>query len=114
MRDNQAPSAVKMVARGYYRLPRLVYVPIRWSKRDKDSWNAMEHKNRLQTLNVRAGGLMYKDIVMPINLIYDPSERRGFHFEAFVDEASGCLAVLFINPKAFVGWSRQFQNKAIA
>ncbi|KAL8831239.1 MAG: hypothetical protein Q9170_005383 [Blastenia crenularia] len=105
-----AHSATANAIRGFYRLPRLVYVPYRWSKRDKRHWATMDHDARFQPLNARAGALMLKGLIMPINLVV----QREFQLDAFVDDDSGCKALLAIEPRALVGWSQQFQQKAKA
>ncbi|KAL8707765.1 MAG: hypothetical protein Q9225_007710 [Loekoesia sp. 1 TL-2023] len=103
-KETAAPELVAKTVRAHSRMPDLLYIPYIWGARDQAHWAAMEHNNRLQTLNARAGALMLTDVVMP----------EMFQFDAYSDEHSGCKALLAIVPKAFIGWCWQFHEKAIA
>ncbi|KAL8927757.1 MAG: hypothetical protein Q9208_002173 [Pyrenodesmia sp. 3 TL-2023] len=108
----EARKASRNVVRAFYRMPKLVYVPLRWSKKDQADWNSMTHTNRYLTLNARAGALMYKDLVMPVDLVYDPVEKASFQVDALIDDGSGCKVLLAIVPKAYLGWSWEFHQRA--
>ncbi|KAL9042668.1 MAG: hypothetical protein Q9180_000437 [Flavoplaca navasiana] len=97
---------------GFYRMPRLVYVPLNWGPREQCQWADMTHDDRYQLLNGRAGGLQKEDMCMPIDLIYHADEHETFTINGYVDENAGCKATLAILPNAFVGWHSQFQNEA--
>lgn len=78
----------------YYRMPDLVYIPFSWGERDKANWLAMDHEgvcsllevklpsdcingfisilDRQLLLNARSEIIMRKEVVMPIDLTYDP------------------------------------------
>ena len=95
MRDANTCEATAKTIWAFYRMPKLIYIPYKWGNRDKAQWRAMSHarkccgclrhmfdadsmKDRLQALNARAGALMYKDVVMPMDLAFDAIERVSY------------------------------------
>ncbi|KAL8730678.1 MAG: hypothetical protein Q9166_003870 [cf. Caloplaca sp. 2 TL-2023] len=92
-----------------HRLPKLVYAPFIWGYEDKAMWNSMNHRDRLLLLNARGGNLMQKDLVMPVELLYDPIERERFYPNGLIDKYSGSKAMLAIVPQAFLGWYKELQ-----
>ncbi|KAL8809434.1 MAG: hypothetical protein Q9200_003425 [Gallowayella weberi] len=88
----------------YHRLPKLLYYPMPWDEEECNLWRAMAHTDRLQLLNARGGALPRGKYVMPIDLIFDTSEKVYVRLNAYNDAESGCQAILAIVPKAYLGW----------
>ncbi|KAL8818362.1 MAG: hypothetical protein Q9223_002979 [Gallowayella weberi] len=94
----------------FARLPKLIYVPFVWGESDKDVWDSLKHQHRLQILNARAGCLMLEDLVMSIEITYDPEEKETFKINALIDANSGSKAILAIIPRAYIGWYSELQK----
>ncbi|KAL8680693.1 MAG: hypothetical protein Q9186_003133 [Xanthomendoza sp. 1 TL-2023] len=86
------------------RLPALVYVPHDWTPVEKRIWDSWEAKDRLISLNARAGPIMRKDIVLPLDLIFTLHTPGGLMLNDFGGASGGCKAVLAVLPKVYLGW----------
>ena len=76
--------------------------------------------DRLAVLNARAGDLLCKDIVIPIDLIYDAIEKvnilwassllmswpyqKSIRVNTYISEDFGSRVILTIAPKSYVEW----------
>ncbi|KAL9042305.1 MAG: hypothetical protein Q9180_000701 [Flavoplaca navasiana] len=94
------------------RMPELVYIPYVWSRRDVAAWTDMTHYDRYSLLNARAGGVMGKDNVMPVDLKYDAVPRESFRMNEYVNKEAGPKAMLMIMPKPYIGWYRDIRPLA--
>ncbi|KAL9035787.1 MAG: hypothetical protein Q9180_004664 [Flavoplaca navasiana] len=88
----------------FHRRPDLVYLPFVWGKKDKDDWMGMKHIHRSLLLSARGGSIPLRELVLPINLIYEPVQRATFPVNAYFDEDHAPRATLAILPKAYVWW----------
>lgn len=50
----RAPEETFRTIRGFYRLPRLLYIPYRWDKKAREEWEDMDHWSKLVSTNDRA------------------------------------------------------------
>lgn len=91
---------------------------------------ADKEPDRCALLNARSGSIAGKQLVMPIDLTYDEIARvspkisyracktkalqHTIHLRGFVDEDSGCKAVLVIVPKVYLGWYNEIRANYIA
>ncbi|KAL8870704.1 MAG: hypothetical protein Q9174_003312 [Haloplaca sp. 1 TL-2023] len=73
---------------GFYRMPKLLYIPYHWSKEDKDSWLGMSH--------------------------YMGNSQEQWFINANVNDTSGPKVLLAIVPKTFLGWHTQMRQTASA
>ncbi|KAL8645237.1 MAG: hypothetical protein Q9226_007389 [Calogaya cf. arnoldii] len=87
----------------FHRLPKLVYIPIKWGEEDAKSWLSMSHEDRLIMLNARGGTIPRVTNLMPIDLVWEDEEKTEVWLNAY-NETTPNRATLAIVPKAYLGW----------